>query len=398
MSINARWKTLAAYAAITLALTACGDDKKDDGNANGNGGSNSGDGGANGSGGSNGNSGNAGDGDANNTGNTGDGSANNGDTPLDPGVVGKACTEATQEVDCGASGECRDPLEGGSYAGENLGGGDPTGGYCTADCATDADCGEGGVCFGTGRRGGECRKACNAAADCGRDNYECATVNNPPLVDEDTGMSVEVPKTCQPQRTPVAFTNEVGIACEDETACNGGICRGGDAWPGGYCSGACIKDSDCGAEGVCLLRLYGGGGSCYEGCTVDTDCKRDPMNYGCIEATGGVKICGFKLDPLPAGVVGKACAADTDCANGECEDELNDIPAPGGYCTADDCEEDAQCGAGNFCLAEGRGTSCFQGCTADANCRTGYTCTDQGDTTKMAKVCFPVATAGDAGP
>jgi hypothetical protein len=389
MSINVRWKSLAAFAAISLALAACGDDKKGDGNGNG-GTSGGNDGGANGSNGSTGNNGN--------TGNTGDGGGNAGDagdTPLEPGVVGKACTADT---DCGASGECRDPLRGGTYADENLGSSGPTGGYCTANCVSDAECGEGGVCFGTGRRGGECRKSCAAAADCERDNYECAKLNNPPLLDEDTGMEVAVPQTCQPLRTPVSFTNEVGNACADDAACNGGTCRGGGQWPGGYCSGSCNADSDCGAEGVCLLRIYGAGGSCYEGCTVDTDCKRDALNYGCVEATGGVTICAFEQDPLPPGTSGKPCAADTDCANGECEDELNNIPAPGGYCTADDCEDDLTCGTGGVCLAEGRGTSCFQGCTADTECRTGYTCTEQGATDKRAKVCFPVSAAGDAGP
>jgi hypothetical protein len=388
MSINARWKKLAACAAITLALAACGGD---DNTGNGNGGA---DGGANGTANNGASTGN--NGDTGNTGNTGDGSANNGDVPLEPGVVGKACTA---DADCGPSGDCRDPLNGGTYAGESLGGSGPTAGYCSATCNTDAECGEGGVCFGPeSRRGGECRKACNAAADCKRDNYECAQLNNPPLIDEDTAMEVAVPKTCQPLRTPVSFTNEVGNACADETACNGGTCREGGQWPGGYCSGSCNADSDCGAEGVCLLRLYGKGGSCYESCNVDTDCKRDAMNYGCIDAINGVKICAFKMDPLPAGIVGKACAADTDCANGECKDGFGNLPAPEGYCSADDCEDDAVCGAGAVCLSRGRTTSCLKSCTVAADCRTGYTCMEMGATDKRGTVCYPLPAAGDAGP
>lgn len=392
--MSIRWQSLAACAALVVALTACGGDDKADGNANG--GSNSGNtGDSTGGSGSNGNAGS--------TGNTGDGGASNGtdsdagEPPLGPGVVGKACAT---DADCGAGGECRDPLEGGDYGGEDLGEDLPTlGGYCSRDCQADTDCGEGGICFGMGFRGGECRKPCSAKADCGRDNYECAQLNGP-LLDEDTGAEVQAPKTCQPLATPVKFTTEVGTACEDEAVCNGGTCLDGNSFPDGYCSGACNADADCGQEGVCVPYIYGSGGLCYEGCSADTDCKRDAMNYGCVNISATIKGCAYKLDPVPDGIIGKECAADTDCANGECEDEFDNIAAPGGYCTAEDCDEDAQCGAGAVCLSNGRGSDCFKGCATDTDCRTGYACADRGTTEKMAKVCFPIATepAPDAGP
>jgi hypothetical protein len=406
MSIKAQWKSLAAFGVVALALTACGDDKNDSsegpitesdaGDSRDGGGAN---GGNIGNGADNGNNGGTGGG-----GNTGagtmdggsseDAGGGGGDPPLEPGVVGKQCSS---DAECGAAGECRDPLRGGTYVGQTLGASGPTDGYCSATCLTNADCGEGGICFGTGRRGGECRKACSEDDDCKRANYECASLNGP-LVDPSSGEDVAVPQTCQPLRTPVKFTTEVGQACSDDTDCNGGTCRVGNSFPGGYCSGSCNVDADCGAEGLCLLRLYGAGGSCYEACAVDTDCKRDGMNYGCVDANDTTKVCAYELDPLPDGVVGSACTGNAMCGNGTCKTQLETVPAPGGYCSADNCEEDAQCGAGGACVPSRRSASCYKTCESDMDCRSDYTCTTRGTTAKMARVCFPMPGASDAGP
>ncbi len=309
-------------------------------------------------------------------------------TMLGMGVVGKKCA---QDDDCGGGGaKCAQDLTAGAL-GQLFGGSGPTRGYCTAECMTDTECGEGGLCFGYYPQfgSGECRKPCSTAADCGRDdNYECATITNPPL--KVGNMEIPVPATCQPKQTPVSFTTEVGIACTADTSCNGGRCRTSENFPGGYCSGNCDANTDCGTDGVCLLNVYGSGGDCFEGCTTDTDCARDAEGYGCIDADG-TKVCVAKADPLPDGIVGSPCADDTACGEGVCALAVGGEQAatPGGYCSSLDCVEDAQCGKGGTCIPTMGRTRCYKGCTKTSDCREaeGYTCAQRGDNKQL--VCFP---------
>jgi hypothetical protein len=79
--------------------------------------------------------------------------------PLDPGLVGKACTATTE---CG-SGECAQTL--------GLQGTPAPGGYCTLlGCADSTSCG-GGTCLGTAPISG-CYVNCKADTDC-RSGYQC---------------------------------------------------------------------------------------------------------------------------------------------------------------------------------------------------------------------------------
>lgn len=78
--------------------------------------------------------------------------------PLATGIVGKACTMATQATDCG-SGTCRMQAFGTTYPG----------GYCVGGCSSDADCGAEGVCINATT----CLLKCNAAASSCRTGYSC---------------------------------------------------------------------------------------------------------------------------------------------------------------------------------------------------------------------------------
>ncbi len=388
MWINSKYRFVVALSVLALGLTACGDDSKKDNadNAKPDGGGNA----------------NNGGGQSNNTGDDSDAGNSGGiqipredagmSSPmLEKDVVGKKCAV---DADCAGTGaKCAQELSGGVF-GQLFGGTGPTRGYCTAVCMADADCGEGGLCFGYFPQfgPGECRKPCSTTADCGRDdNYECATITMPPFTVGN--MEIPVPDTCQPLQTPVSFTTEVGIACTDDTSCNGGSCRMNQNFPGGYCSGYCFEASDCGTDGVCLLNTYGGGGDCFEGCTTDTDCSRDGSGYGCIDADG-TKVCAAKADPLPEGVVGSACADDTTCGGGVCATMVGpeQVETPGGYCSSLGCVEDAQCGPGGICSPTMGGTRCYKGCATNSDCREaeGYTCTERGDDKRL--LCFPPIT------
>src|SRR5262249_49947514 len=77
--------------------------------------------------------------------------------------------------------------------------------------------------------------------------------------------------------------DSVGRSCSADAECGGGFCASDDmvfrSYPGGYCSGLCMQDSDCGDIGTCAPGLPGGLGTCYRKCTADLDCGRE--GYRC---------------------------------------------------------------------------------------------------------------------
>jgi Cys-rich repeat protein len=93
---------------------------------------------------------------------------------LADGAVGKACTAASEAVDC-PGGSCREQAFQVVY----------TGGYCIGACSTDAECGPGGVCID----GRTCLKGCAGQADC-REGYGCM---NHPLATTTTDVTVCYP-------------------------------------------------------------------------------------------------------------------------------------------------------------------------------------------------------------
>jgi Cys-rich repeat protein len=258
------------------------------------------------------------------------------------------------------------------------------GGYCMGDCLTSADCGTGGVCVGAqGAATGDCYDGCTADTDC-REGYLCGPITS----------------TCRPAPpTDQLADNTAGTACTMDGDCGDGVCQtmrgsGGGATPlpGGYCTGACLDDSHCGAGGVCR-RTGAGAGACYGSCATDTDCTRD--GYRCREIGGDLLGCLPAPDPLPDGVTGAACTTDAECGAvaGACASELpaaggGSIATPGGYCTIE-CEVDVDCGAGAVCVQTRGGGWCFKTCTTATDCRTDYVCGERGGGDMPSIVCTP---------
>jgi hypothetical protein len=122
------------------------------------------------------------------------------------------------------------------------------GGYCTAECTSDADCGD-GVCIDEGSDGKWCMAKCQAAADC-RSGYACFT---------------RITGHCFPSG---------GLTC-DPAAGDGSCTIGGRA-------GGCIRS----ALGT------GNTGRCLDGCNVGA---------GTCPVAGGVNRQCVVLDRTPSG-------------------------------------------------------------------------------------------------
>jgi hypothetical protein len=185
-----------------------------------------------------------------------------------------------------------------------------------------------------------------------------------------------------------------GKACTDAADCGGATCATsipgtmiGSALPapGGYCTGTCMDDTQCGNGGACIGSIANGIAlQCLAVCEGPADC-RDGYQCG-----GGLSIGGLVVpdtcrpapdtDQLGDDVAGKMCAADEDCSGGQCLTERMALTGayelPGGYCSGA-CLEDAHCGNGGVCVASilGGAGSCYESCATDGDCvRDGYRC------------------------
>jgi hypothetical protein len=164
------------------------------------------------------------------------------------------------------------------------------GGYCTGNCLEDAHCGEGGVCSPP-RNGaaGSCYQRCTADADCTRDGYRCRPI----------GGSL---RGCNPAPDPLP-DDAAGMACSEDDECGGvegscasqlpgpgptGVLNPVGA-PGGYCSGSCIEQADCGAAGFCV-RDGRRSGRCFRACAGESDCRQG-YSCGARGAQDGTAVC-----------------------------------------------------------------------------------------------------------
>jgi hypothetical protein len=284
------------------------------------------------------------------------------------------------------------------------------GGYCTSSCANDAECGAGAVCNGARGSGarGQCMRACRSADQC-RDGYHCANMLGGPAVGgggvssaagsggasqfSSSGLAALAATSCQPLPETDRLTGLIaGAACAGDVDCAGGMCKtainlfGGAEFPGGYCSGRCLSDEDCGEQAGCFPGLLGAAGSCYRSCDADADCGRE--GYRCRHPLPGLRVCVPAMQPLPDAIVGSPCSEDAQCGGGEhsCASELGAgaVPAPGGYCTQR-CVEGSDCGADGVCVG-GLGSigaltptgTCYRECSASSDCREGYSCGPRG--------------------
>ncbi|MFT3925736.1 MAG: hypothetical protein QM778_24555 [Myxococcales bacterium] len=205
---------------------------------------------------------------------------------LGDNVAGKACGSA---ADCqGTNAKCVTSVGGLLGFGATA----TPGGYCSGDCAQDSDCGAGGVCSGSQLGMGSCRRACDKDADCTRSGYYCAAGLNLQLV--------TLPDSCLPRpETDKLGDGIVGKACTSDRNCGDGRCAdtiGGASGfgmsygdvpaPDGYCTGSCLQDSECGANGKCVTFLPNEPGECYLECGAACD-KREGYHCGPVFATGG---------------------------------------------------------------------------------------------------------------
>jgi hypothetical protein len=265
MAFSNRWQLMAAMAAAaSLALAACGDEKKDEEPNN----TPRSDGGAGG--------------------NPLDALLDGGlnvTADLDDNVAGKACTMST---DCGGTNAACSRV----FADT---------GYCSGVCNDDSNCGAGGKCIKVATVFDTplsfCAKTCSSNSQCDSE-LECRkTVDLRGVFDSVVefldggvdGVDVETtPDICQEKAGTVKLANgAVGKPCTTEnegSVCGGGYC---DALlsPGGSCTGNCLANSDCGNTGGCgrdfLSATLGIAGLCRLKCTADTDCRQDE-GYVCL--------------------------------------------------------------------------------------------------------------------
>jgi hypothetical protein len=241
------------------------------------------------------------------------------------------------------------------------------GGYCSATCSSDTDCGVDGIC-----QDGACVLSCASNADC-RAGYTCQN------------FFASGPQVCAP-----ATGGKPGATCAADSDCVAGIGGAQCALdlPGGYCVSGCQTDAGCPAGSVCEQ------GVCLDSCTVNADCR---AGYECYNAFGSTRpICGPVANG--AGAVGDACATISDCAGGQRGTCLNDDQWTGGYCLISGCDAQNPCPAGSHCgfidPATGQG-ACVKDCTTDAQCRgAGYACYN-GDMAGPNE-CMPAATGTGA--
>jgi len=220
----------------------------------------------------------------------------------------------------------------------------------------------------------------------------------------------------------------LALACQKDPAapCGPGTCAG-------CCdsSGACVMDNGsnvtCGSDGAACADCFAGGAICGPAKT-------------CVGLDGGCPTCGpGTCDPCTNGCcvqnqcttcsvggpgIGDACATRFDCSGVDqllvdaqgrrggppiCRTvETSGTAYPGGYCTRQ-CDDDAQCGDGNFCGTRGgpwgeAPSLCYRGCAQDSDCRQppgtpGYSCFGFDAQRSTSGVCVPAqANPLDAGP
>jgi hypothetical protein len=208
------------------------------------------------------------------------------------------------------------------------------------------------------------------------------------------------PGRCGPRPTTDQLGDGVvGSACATNGDCGAGRCMAAEritsvTFPGGYCTGRCVEDSECGARGLCAPGFLGAVGSCYLRCDGDPDCGRD--GYRC-RASSGTGVCLPGPKPLPDDAAGNACASDSDCGGGPktCARALGSVDAPGGYCSQS-CALDADCGSGGLCISGVNSVNltlgtCYRSCVPPDGCREGYECRSlSGNASDPHGACAPV--------
>lgn len=155
---------------------------------------------------------------------------------------------------------------------------------------------------------------------------------------------------------------QIGEPCDGDAQCaNGGTCQADPS--GAYCTHACAEISDCPSGFRCADMLCERGATAATGepCTVTEDCGRgdfcatqggrqwcthvcDPA-AGCLAGLECVEASGTHVCAPTASLLGEACTADADCADGLCDE---------GVCSRE-CGASATCPAGFACRRDDAG-------------------------------------------
>lgn len=298
-------------------------------------------------------------------------SADNVCTPLnetDPdacGSSGAACVECSGSETC-SNGQCNQVSQpdSGTDAGTD-------GGSCNATTCPNGCCDLNGAC-----------RAGASVTNCGGGGNACTACGSGEQCIEAGGF----PRDCVDPST----IKRIGSACNSDAECQAepsmgptAICKqttssGNAVYGGGYCTKPCTSDAVCGngafcpSEGIAdvLGSIYGEADRfCMDRCANSTECRAGD-GMGCITgispSSGACWLSPLPErdagTPAPAGVIGKACTADTECGppptNAVCipaqvegaDGAMVPTDFPGGACSVDCTNADAVCGTGGICL------------------------------------------------
>jgi len=166
-----------------------------------------------------------------------------------------------------------------------------------------------------------------------------------------------------------------GSSCAIDADCDHGTCD--RTVPGGYCTAPCADDAACG-RGVCY------DGFCMQRCVAQRECRSSA--FDCFGLPGReYGVCGLDVAAVtpPSANIGASCTATIECAGPaaltalclpEVSAQGNRTAFVGGMCTAIGCTDDASCGAGGSCVAQGDHRVCALSCGDGVACRDGYLC------------------------
>ncbi len=297
------------------------------------------------------------------------------------------------------------------------------GGYCTADCVSNEDCGEDATCVPVGRGSNICLANCDLEdTDSCRTGYGCtspgsigASVCIPGCNSNDDcseGLECQVGGGDFGEGVCFDPDSSVGDACTADEECPASAtCLAEEfaGWPSGACATGCdyVSGSGCSDGASCVLYRgrfdicvascatdddcrdgfackaddeYPDRMTCQPGCTSDADCSID--GYVCNPTLG---TCD---QPFADDELGEPCQFFSgDCAGGTCLREF-DSGLPGAFCTYEGCtpgpDADDGCPADGVCVEGGASNLCFASCEDDGDCRDGYACraVDEDDATR----------------
>ncbi len=246
--------------------------------------------------------------------------------PKSAWASGKACDSCQTSTQC-AGGYCLD--WGGGYA------------FCSTDCQSSSDCGEGFSCYNV---------ADSIPPQCIPDNQFC----------HQAGQNIELGEFCYGHET---CASQLCLVTPDTAFCSTtctSSCPFGFACIGGYCvlsgdtpyGGSCDESTDC-ETAFCID--FSDGSVCSQPCGLNGGTC--PGGNQCLQDV----VC---VPPGP-GLNGAPCFSPTQCAGTYCED---------GKCTQP-CSNSNQCPEGTTCTG-GWCTGSISGasCQSSAECPTGLTC------------------------